>query len=429
VFDELRYFDPGNSRNYSVVEFAGEMIGISICEDAWNDPDFEHTLVYKDNPIQNLADKGATLLISLTASPYNVRKEVNRFERNGFHAKKHGVPFLSVCQVGANDELIFDGRSNLADTTGQIVELLPSFEESVQVIDTAVADRKPKLCDLPELESMRQALVLGVRDYMRKCGFERAVIGLSGGIDSALTACIAVDALGADKVRGVTMPSHISSAGSVNDSLELAENLGIHCDTVPIADIFNTFDKTLAEPFAGLPRGVTEENLQARIRGTLLMAYSNKTGALLLTTGNKSELAVGYCTLYGDMDGGLAVISDLLKTHVYKLSHWYNRDRDIIPDAILTKAPSAELAPDQKDQDSLPEYDILDGILELYLEQGKSPEQIIDSGYEREIVEWIMRMIEINEYKRWQAAPGLRISQKAFGAGRRMPIAARVDWK
>ncbi len=429
VFDELRYFDPGNSQKYSVVEFAGEKLGISICEDAWNDADFEHTLAYKDNPIQHLADQGANLHINLSASPYNVRKEVNRFDRNGFHAQKHGVPFLSVCQVGANDELIFDGRSNLADPNGHIVELLPPFEEAVHVIDSADINKPALTCDLPELESMRQALVLGVRDYMRKCGFERAVIGLSGGIDSALVACIAVDALGPEKVRGVTMPSKISSTGSVNDSLELAENLGIKCDTVPIADIYNTFDNTLAEPFAGLPKGVTEENLQARIRGTLLMAYSNKTGALLLTTGNKSELAVGYCTLYGDMDGGLAVISDLLKTNVYKLARWYNRESEIIPDAVLTKAPSAELAPDQKDQDSLPEYDILDGILEAYLEKGISPEQIIEGGYDREIVEWVIRMIEINEYKRWQAAPGLRISQKAFGAGRRMPIAARIEWK
>ncbi len=429
VFDELRYFDSGGADHYHVVEFAGETLGVGICEDAWNDPEFEQTLIYADNPIQYLADHGATLLINITASPYNLHKEVNRFERNGFHARKHGVPFLSVCQVGANDELIFDGRSNLCDREGRLIELLPAFEADVRVVDTAAVNVPEVAEDLPELESLRRALVLGLKDYMRKCGFKHAVIGLSGGIDSALTACIAVDALGAENVRGVTMPSHISSSGSVDDSVQLAKNLGIRCDTVPIAPIFNSFNDALAEPFAGLPPNVTEENLQARIRGTLLMAFSNKTGALLLTTGNKSELAVGYCTLYGDMDGGLAVISDLLKTNVYRLARWYNRDHEIIPDIIITKAPSAELAPDQKDQDTLPEYDILDGILAAFLEEGAGPEEIVARGYDREIVEWVVRTVQINEYKRWQAAPGLRVSQKAFGAGRRMPIAARVSWK
>lgn len=425
VFDERRYFDPADPDGYRTVEFNGERLGISICEDAWNDPEFERTLNYEENPIEQLAGQGATLMLNITASPYTMHKEVDRFTRNGFHARKWGTPFLAVCQVGANDELIFDGRSHLCRSDGSLACRLPAYEEKVELVDTSAGCAGEIAHELPELESLRRALVLGVRDYLRKCGFERAVVGLSGGIDSALTAAIAVDALGPDRVRGVTMPSHISSSGSVADSLALAENLGIRCDQVPIADIYDAFIDTLARPFAGREPDVTEENLQARIRGTILMAYSNKFGALLLTTGNKSELAVGYCTLYGDMDGGLAVLSDVLKTNVYRLARWYNRERELIPDAILEKVPSAELAPGQRDQDTLPEYAVLDAILAAYLEQGVGLEEIAARGHERETVDWVVRTVEKNEYKRWQAPPGLKISRKAFGAGRRMPIAAR----
>ena len=425
VFDELRYFHPGKVDEYSVVEFKNERLGISICEDAWSDPEFEKDRTYGINPIEILANAGATLMVNIAASPYHRNKDLGRFQRASHHARKWGVPYLAVGQVGANDELIFDGRSVALDTDGELIAALAAFEEEVCLVDTACAGGGDYPVVEP-VESIRRALVLGLRDYMRKTGFKQAVLGLSGGIDSALVAAIAVDAIGAENVHGVTMPSMYSSTGSVADSMELAARLGIHCDQIPIRDIFSCYTSALAVPFAGTKQDVTEENLQARIRGTLLMAYSNKFNYLLLTTGNKSELAVGYCTLYGDMDGGLAVISDLPKLVVYELAQWYNRDKVVIPEEILTKPPSAELAPDQKDQDSLPPYEILDPILTLYLEDGVSPDDIIERGFAESTVRRIIRMVDRNEYKRWQAPPGLRVSPKAFGAGRRMPLAAKV---
>jgi NAD+ synthase (glutamine-hydrolysing) len=425
VFDEQRYFDAGSPDRSKVFDYKGEKLGISICEDAWNDPDYEDKVMYDCNPIEILANQGATLMINLTASPYHLYKDVGRFHRSANHAKKWSVPFITVGQVGANDELIFDGRSVAVDSEGKLIQSLPAFEEDIFVIDTEDTVDNRQYHALPKMESLHKALVLGVRDYMRKCGFKKAVIGLSGGIDSALVACLAVDAIGKENVRGITMPSHYSSSGSVDDSKKLAQNLDIQLDEVPIKGIYDSFIKELDEPFKEYQQDVTEENLQARIRGNILMAFSNKTGALVLTTGNKSELAVGYCTLYGDMNGGLAVISDLPKTEVYNLAKWYNRHDEIIPDIIITKPPSAELAPDQKDQDTLPDYDILDAILIRYLEEGKSPKEIIADGFEDETVNWVCRTVDRNEYKRWQAAPGLRVTSKSFGVGRRMPIASR----
>ena len=424
VFDERRYFDPGES--VEVVEFAGEKLGISICEDAWSDPGFETQLLYDENPIETLARAGSTLLINLSASPFHRRKEENRYGRYAHHARRWGLPLVFAAQVGANDELIFDGRSMALDARGRLIAGLNAFEEEVRVVDTAAPGTLDHFPRSPEIESIHKALVLGVRDYMRKCGFSHVVLGLSGGIDSAVVACIAAEALGAENVRAVTMPSRYSSPGSVTDSKLLAERLGIRLDEIPIGPVFDRFREVLAEPFAGREEDITEENLQARIRGTLLMAYANKFGCLVLSTGNKSELAVGYCTLYGDMDGGLAVISDLPKLTVYELARWYNREHELIPEAILTKAPSAELAPDQVDSDSLPPYEVLDPILEAYLERLLSVEEIVEEGYDEATVRRVVRMVDRNEYKRRQAPPGLKVSPKAFGVGRRMPIAARI---
>jgi NAD+ synthase (glutamine-hydrolysing) len=425
VFDERRYFDPGISSG--VMAFQKEIIGISICEDAWNDPDFESYRQYESNPIEQLAKQGATLLINISASPFHLERETHRYARYRNHARKWHVPFVFVNLVGANDELIFDGNSMAIDANGKLIAILEPYRERVQVIDTSQTGRSDELPPRPAMEALHGALVLGIRDYMRKCGFRNAAIGLSGGIDSALTACLAVDAIGKENVRGITMPSEFSSTGATEDSLLLARNLGIRCDVHPIHEIYQAYLQVLREPFKGLPFGVTEENIQARIRGNLLMAYANKFGGIVLTTGNKSELAVGYCTLYGDMSGGLAVISDLPKTIVYGLARWYNREREVIPEAILTKAPSAELRPNQKDQDSLPPYEILDPILDLYLEEQQSESQIVAAGFERQVVRWVIDAVNRNEYKRKQAAPGLRVTSKAFGIGRRMPIAAKWE--
>jgi len=425
VFDEQRYFDRGENDRWKVIDLAGERIGVSICEDAWNDETFEERIIYDHNPIELLAKQGTSLMLNITASPFHMGKNRRRYERYANHARRWECPFLVCAQVGANDELIFDGRSMLIDARGNLVEALAPFEEEIRIVDTLAEGKPDSFPSVGETESLRRALALGVRDYMRKTGFREAVIGLSGGIDSALVTCIAADAIGPENVRVVTMPSMHSSRGSVEDSLQLAKNLGIECDTLAIPDIYAAYMKTLESPFSGRETDVTEENLQARIRGTLLMAYSNKFGCLLLSTGNKSELAMGYCTLYGDMDGGLAVISDLTKSQVYELARWYNREREIIPQAILTKPPSAELKPGQLDQDTLPPYDTLDPILVAYLEEGKDVDAIVAEGNDRATVEKVIRAVDLNEYKRWQAAPGLRVSPKAFGAGRRMPIAAK----
>jgi NAD+ synthase (glutamine-hydrolysing) len=423
VFDESRYFDPAASR--SVVEFKGERLGITICEDAWNEKLLWERAPYDFDPVEELAAKGATLFINLSASPFHLGKERIRFSLAQKHAQRHGRPFVLVNQTGGNDELVFDGTSMAVDENGRLRLLLPSFCESVRVVDTAAfgPEVRPPVRD--PVESAYCALVAGVADYLRKCGFTKALVGLSGGIDSAVTAALAAAALGAKNVWGVTMPSRYSSEGSEGDSRALAENLGIRFSTIPIEGPFGAFTDALAPVFKGLKPDIAEENIQARVRGTILMALSNKFGHLLLSTGNKSELAVGYCTLYGDMNGGLGVISDLPKTMVYKVAHYINRDREIIPAGSMTKPPSAELRPNQKDQDTLPPYDILDRIIELFVEEGKSADQIIAQGIDEKTVAWVLDAISRSEYKRRQAAPGLKITPKAFGSGRRFPLAAR----
>jgi NAD+ synthase (glutamine-hydrolysing) len=423
VFDEARYFEPAET--CEPFDFKGERIGLSICEDAWNDPQLFRRRPYAVDPIQMLASRGASLMINISASPFAVGKEGFRAELMSSHACRHHTPFIFVNLTGGNDELVFDGRSLFLDARGKLVNALAAFEEQMVVVDSAAAGGDGRYREMDEIESMRRALVLGARDYFLKCGFSRAVVGLSGGIDSALTLCLAAEALGAQNVQGVAMPSPFSSAGSLVDARALAENLGVELLVIPIADVMTAYDSALSRAFRGKPRDVTEENLQARIRGNLLMALSNKFGSLVLSTGNKSELAVGYCTLYGDMSGGLALISDVPKTSVYGLAALYNRERELIPRSTLEKAPSAELRPDQKDTDTLPPYAILDPILDHYLEDGLSTDEIVARGFERATVEWIVRAVRINEYKRRQAAPGIKVTSKAFGVGRRFPVAAR----
>lgn len=423
VFDEARYFDPGTE--IMPVQFKNEMLGISICEDAWNAPELWQRQFYDLDPIKILVQKGATLLINISASPFTVGKEETRFRILQAHAKKYKTPIIFVNQIGANDELVFDGRSMFLDKNGLPVEILPPFVEDIKTIDTAETGKENNYKPQEYIESVYQALILGVRDYVKKCGFKKVVIGLSGGIDSALVACIAVEALGSENVHGVTMPGPYSSTGSVADSKKLAENLGIELKNISINNIYNTYLETLKSEFKNKKTDLTEENIQARIRGNILMALSNKFGYLVLTTGNKSEISVGYCTLYGDMSGGLAVISDVPKTMVYKLAHYINREKEIIPEATIKKPPSAELKPNQLDQDTLPPYEVLDPILQLYIEEGLSKEEIIKKEFEPEIVDWVIKTVNRNEYKRRQAPPGLKVTSKAFGIGRRMPIAAR----
>ncbi len=426
VFDEDRYFDPACER--TPIPFKGERLGISICEDAWNDPElWPHQRMYDCDPIAELAAKGATLLVNLSASPYSVGKEEIRFRLISRHATRHGLPFVYVNQVGGNDELIFDGRSLCLDARGEPIAVLPGFEETVVTVDTGAPGQPGGYTPLEHIASVHDALVLGLRDYMRKCGFRTAVIGLSGGIDSSVVCCLAVAALGPENVMGMSMPSMYSSAGSVEDPRILAANLGIEFHVVPIAEIHGAYLTALQELFAGTEPGVAEENIQARIRGNLWMAVSNKRGSLALSCGNKSELAVGYCTLYGDMSGGLSVISDVPKTMVYELARYINRKGEIIPARCLTKAPSAELRPNQTDQDTLPPYEVLDDILQLYVEEELCAEDIVARGFDEGVVRWVTRTIDRNEYKRRQAAPGLRVTSKAFGVGRRMPVAAKFS--
>lgn len=427
VFDEARYFDP--AVQIGTVLFKGEILGISICEDAWNDPDFwGGRLRYHEKPIDVLAEKGATLMINISASPFEIDKESTRVEIMRSHARTHRVPFIYLNQVGGNDELLFDGASFFLDSQGSVVSLLPRFEECVAIIDTDAKGSSTNYSPMERVASVYAALVMGIRDYMRKTGFQKAVLGLSGGIDSAVTAVLACAALGPENVLGITMPSPYSSLGSVNDSRQLADNLGMEIRELSIESIFGTYLTSLEPHFLGIEPDVTEENIQARIRGTILMAFSNKLGYLLLSTGNKSEMAMGYCTLYGDMSGGLSVLSDIPKTLVYKLADCINGRSEIIPKAIIEKAPSAELRPDQKDMDSLPPYPILDRILAGYIEEGMDCEMLVAEGLERETVEWVIQTVNRNEYKRRQAAPGLKVTTKAFGGGRRMPIAAKYGF-
>ncbi|NLG17538.1 MAG: NAD+ synthase [Fibrobacter sp.] len=426
VFDEPRYFDPAKSS--SVFEFKGEKLGISICEDAWNDAELWPQLLYNRDPVAELAAEGATILINISASPFHAGKESLRQKVIRNHARKHRLPFIFVNQVGANDELIFDGSSLFIDADGNLRELLPSFDECVKLIDTDSPGPVLSLPEREEIASVHDALVLGVRDYVRKCGFTSVLLGLSGGIDSAVVAAIASRAVGPENVWGVTMPSRYSSDGSISDSEKLAGNLGIRFSTIPIEKAFSAFLDLLSPVFEGTAPGVAEENIQARIRGTLLMTISNKFGHLLLTTGNKSELSVGYCTLYGDMNGGLAVISDLPKAMVYKLADYINLKEEIIPASTLTKAPSAELRPNQKDQDTLPPYPVLDSILNLLIEEGKSSSEIAESGFDETTVKWIAKKVAASEYKRRQAPTGLKVSPRALGSGWRFPLAAFYEW-
>ena len=422
VFDEDRYFEPAQEN--APVDFNGQKIGLTICEDVWNDEAFWDERRYLRNPARELVEAGAEILFNVSASPWHLGKDRLRVEMLSSLVAQIRRPFVYCNAIGGNDEVLFDGASLAFDAAGRLITQGAMFREDFLLLDTDTAAPVAPT-SLADEEALYRALVLGVRDYFQKCGFKSAVLGLSGGIDSALTAVIAVEALGAENVRGVSLPSQYSSQGSLDDARILAENLGIRYDIVPIQPVFEPVKGQLAGIFTGRNEDTTEENIQARLRGVILMAMSNKFGSLLLTTGNKSELAVGYCTLYGDMCGGLAVISDVPKTMVYRLSEWINRDREIIPRASITKPPSAELRPDQTDQDSLPPYDVLDAILEAYVVGGKSRAEIVAAGFEQPTVERVARLIDLNEYKRRQAAPGLKITSKAFGVGRRMPIAQR----
>ncbi|MEO8592998.1 MAG: NAD+ synthase [Candidatus Solibacter sp.] len=420
VFDEDRYFEP--YQGVQILELNGVRLGISICEDVWNDRDFWRRRRYHQDPIEALAKAGAQAIVNLSASPFTVGKHTLREEMLGHMAQKYGLPVAIVNQVGANDDLIFDGRSAAFDAQGNLFARARGFAEDVLAVDLLAGKGEVAVDDFQAEAEVWNALVLGVRDYARKTRFQKVLLGLSGGIDSALTAAIAADAMGAENVVGVMMPSRYSSQGSIDDSVELARHLGIQTMQLPISDIMRTYDGVLAGAFAGLPADVTEENIQSRIRGNLLMALSNKFGSLLLTTGNKSEMSVGYCTLYGDMNGGLAVIADLPKMMVYRVSRWRNGRGPAIPVSTLTKAPSAELRPDQTDQDSLPPYELLDEILELHVEQCQSAEEIIARGYDEQTVRRVLRLVRIAEFKRKQAAPVLKVTSRAFGTGWRMPI-------
>ncbi len=422
VFDELRYFEPGE--NVRVVEIAGRRVGVSICEDFWFDDEAFGTKLYCRNPVDELARQGAELFLNISASPFNAGKRRTRWEIFSKIASRYDAPLVYVNQVGGNDELLFDGSSIVFDKTGQTIFCAPAFEEHGTLVHLQGSPCEMVL-SLGEEEEIGRALVLGLRDYIRKVGFKDVVLGLSGGIDSALTAAIAVEALGPEHVTGIAMPSQFSSQHSVDDARALAENLGIAFHVVPIADIYAPYEIALDELFGEKKFDTTNENVQARIRGNILMAWSNRTGAMVVTTGNKSELAVGYCTLYGDMAGGLGLLGDVYKTMVYRVSRWFNRDRVVIPESTLTKAPSAELRPNQTDQDTLPPYDVLDGILKLYIEEFQEVDEIVAHGFDRELVTRILKLVDTNEFKRQQAAPTIRVSSKAFGSGRDMPIAQR----
>lgn len=427
VFDEWRYFAPAHEQH--VCEIHGLRLGVTICEDVWNDKQFWERPRYPRDPVSELATQGIDLLINIASSPYHMTKRGFREDMLRSAVDRLRVPAVMVNQVGGNDQLLFDGSSFALDSHGHTAARALSFQSDLVFFDTDTGEGD--LHDSPpgELEAVYDALVMGLRDYVRKCGFGHVVLGLSGGIDSALTTALAVDALGKENVTGLGMPGPYSSEGSVNDARAMAEALDIRFEVVPITPAYNTFVETLAPLFAGREPDVTEENIQARLRGATLMAFSNKFGALTLTTGNKSELAVGYCTLYGDMVGGLAVISDVPKTLVYELCRVGNRRHNgAIPEAVFTKPPSAELRPDQKDTDSLPPYEILDPILKLYVEEHVEPAEIArELELDLDLVRRICRMVDRNEYKRQQAAPGLRVTSKAFGVGRRFPIAQRFE--
>jgi len=425
VFDESRHFDP--AAEVDVVQFKGEILGISICEDAWYDPELWFRRLYPFDPVQVLAEKGATVMVNISGSPFQVGKEEVRYRLLSSHARRYRRPLVYVNQVGGNDELIFDGCSLVLDKEGEAVARLPAFREEVRTVDLSAPGSPGLFAPQEAIASVHGALVLGLKDYLHKCGFARAVVGLSGGVDSAVTCVLACQALGPENVLGVLMPSPYTSRDSIEDSLRLVGNLGIKHQVIPITPIYQSYREALREPLKLDEIDVTLENIQARIRGNILMALSNKFGYLVLSTGNKSELAVGYCTLYGDMSGGLSVLADVPKTMVYELARYLNREGELIPKAILSKPPSAELRPDQTDQDTLPPYEVLDRIMNSYLLEGLSYQEMVAQGLDPEVVNWVIRAIDRNEYKRRQAAPGLKVTSKAFGMGRRIPIAAKFE--
>jgi NAD+ synthase/NAD+ synthase (glutamine-hydrolysing) len=425
VFDEARYFAPAD--NQKLFRLDQTSVALTICEDAWNDKQFWERQLYRRDPVDELIAGGGQVLISINASPYHMGKRALRHEIFTAAARHHGVPVVYVNQVGGNDSLVFDGTSFAMNAEGRMITSAPSFAEDLVFVDLDQnhVDQHQSLPD--ECEAAYEALVLGTRDYIRKCGFSRVLLGLSGGIDSSLTAAIAADAVGPENVVGVGMPGPFSSEGSIHDARALAANFGIRFELAPITPMYGEFLEVLDPLFAGAPRDVTEENLQARLRGVTLMALSNKWSAIVLTTGNKSELAVGYCTLYGDMCGGLAVISDVPKTLVYSLARVANkRHPNAIPETVFEKPPSAELRPNQKDSDSIPPYEVLDPILRAYVEDSRSPQQISGELHVPvELVKQIVNLVDRNEYKRQQAAPGIKVTSKAFGIGRRFPIAQK----
>lgn len=420
VFDESRYFEPATGLN--IFTLGNTRIGVTICEDIWTEEYLSRNL-YDCDPVEKLVTGGAEIIVNLSASPFQIGKPAIRQEMISSLARQNNIPFAYCNAVGGNDQLIFDGCSLAFNSQGETIALLAGFRSDFAVVDLRGGAIETEIAS--ESEEIHGALVLGVRDYFRKTGFKTAILGLSGGIDSAVVAALAVEALGVENVTGVAMPSQYSSQGSLDDAYALAKNLGIQCLTLPIKGAFDVIKMQLDSVFEGRPEDATEENMQSRLRGLTLMALSNKFGHLVLSTGNKSELAVGYCTLYGDMCGGLAVISDVPKTKVYDLARWINRDREIIPANTISKPPSAELKPDQTDQDTLPPYDVLDEILSLYVESKLGVRDIVAHGFNEETVRWIVRKIDLNEYKRAQAAPGLKVTSTAFGMGRRMPIVQR----
>ena len=425
VFDEQRYF--ASAKSQRVVELDGVRLAITICEDAWNDKHFWPRRLYSVDPMEELMRQHPALHINLSSSPFWHGKRAVRRQMLAAIASRDAVPVLRCNQVGGNDSLVFDGSSLAINAQGEVIAQAASFAEDLVLLDPFTAPPVP-IAPEDDTAAAYQALVLGTRDYVRKCGFTKVLIALSGGIDSALVAAIAKDALGAENVLCIGMPSPYSSFGSIEDSRRLAQNLGIRFEIIAISGLFDEYTQALAPLFAGRKPDTTEENIQSRVRGTLIMSLSNKFNALVLTTGNKSEMAVGYCTLYGDMVGALAVIGDLVKTRVYAICHWLNRDQEVIPFAILEKPPSAELRPDQKDTDSLPPYDVLDPILEAYVEHYQPPEQIArEHGFPLPLVQQVVRLVERSEYKRQQAAPVLKVTSKSFGMGRRFPIAVKVQ--
>lgn len=448
VFDEDRYFEP--AKKVEPFEFNGKKLGLTICEDIWNDEDFWPERLYRRDPIKELVLQGAEIILNISASPWHVGKERTRLEMLSRVARDEKIPLAQVNAIGGNDELIFDGHSVALDAHGELLALGKSFAEEVLVVDMkwggAGTQAGPGVSDFsnppgvltetspvrnfpPPEELLFSALSLGVRDYVHKCGFNSVIVGLSGGIDSALVAAIATHALGAENIMGVAMPARYSSSGSLTDAALLAKNLGIRYEVLPIEPVFNSVEKQLEKVFAGTKPNEAEENIQSRLRGVTLMALSNKFGALVLTTGNKSEMAVGYCTLYGDMNGALAPIADVLKTDVYKIARWVNREREIIPHDSLVKPPSAELRLGQTDQDSLPPYGILDAILDLYVVKDLSKAEIVARGFAAAVVNDVVNKVNFTEYKRRQAAPGLKISPRAFGMGRRVPVAQKFRTK